>query len=84
MLKLFKKLFNILIFFLNLFFKVPDQYNQFETKDEKKEFVAELWKAPAENPVMSSKLICNFLQPSKSEVSALNVQNFNKTYRLNL
>lgn len=46
---------------------VPDQYNQFETKDEKKEFVAELWKAPAENPVMSSKLICNFLQPSKSE-----------------
>merc|ERR1711892_993450 len=30
--------------------------------DERKEFVADLWKTPAENPVMSSKLICNFLQ----------------------
>lgn len=42
---------------------VSDDYNKLEGKEEKKEFVAELWKAPAENPVMSSKLICNFLQP---------------------
>jgi hypothetical protein len=41
---------------------VPAHYAEVETKDERKEFVAELWKAPAENPVMSSKLICNFLQ----------------------
>lgn len=41
---------------------VPANYAEVETKDERKEFVAELWKAPAENPVMSSKLICNFLQ----------------------
>jgi len=41
---------------------VPATYAEVETKDERKEFVADLWKTPAENPVMSSKLICNFLQ----------------------
>ena len=42
---------------------MPDGYNELETKEEKKDFVIDLWRNPAENPVMSSKLICNFLVP---------------------
>jgi len=40
---------------------VPDEYNSIESKEEKKTFVSDLWTKPAENPVMSSKLICHFL-----------------------
>jgi len=49
---------------------VPDDYNQIEEKDEKKNFVNSLWADSANNPVMSSKLICVFQtenQQSKSE-----------------
>ena len=66
---------------------VPDDYNKLETKEEKKEFVAELWKSPAENPVMSSKLLCNFLKPDEQVMSMFMVvenilkfsRKFNKT-----
>ena len=50
---------------------VPDDYNQIEEKDEKKNFVNSLWADSANNPVMSSKLICVFQtenQQTKSEV----------------
>jgi hypothetical protein len=40
---------------------VPDEYNSLESKEEKKNLVSDLWTKPAENPVMSSKLICQFL-----------------------
>jgi len=53
---------------------VPDDYNKLETKEEKKEFVAELWKSPAENPVMSSKLLCNFLKPDEQPKIQQNVE----------
>jgi len=49
---------------------VPDDYNQIEEKEEKKTFVNSLWADSANNPVMSSKLICVFQtenQQSKSE-----------------
>jgi len=49
---------------------VPDDYNQIEEKDEKKNFVNSLWADSANNPVMSSKLICVFQtenQQTKSE-----------------
>ena len=55
----------------DLCFSVPDDYNQIEEKDEKKNFVNSLWADSANNPVMSSKLICVFQtenQQSKSEV----------------
>ena len=42
---------------------VPGSYNELETKEEKKDFISELWRNPAENPVMSSKLVCHFLVP---------------------
>ena len=53
---------------------VPDDYNQIEEKEEKKTFVNSLWADSANNPVMSSKLICVFQtenQQSKSEVKYL-------------
>ena len=53
---------------------MPDDYNKLETKEEKKEFVADLWKTPAENPVMSSKLLCNFLKPDEQVFHASLVQ----------
>jgi len=53
---------------------VPDDYNKLETKEEKKEFVADLWKTPAENPVMSSKLLCNFLKPDEQPKVQQNVE----------
>ena len=55
---------------------VPDDYNQIEEKDEKKNFVNSLWADSANNPVMSSKLICVFQtenQQSKSEVKIYTV-----------
>ena len=56
---------------MTFFISVPDDYNQIEEKDEKKNFVNSLWADSANNPVMSSKLICVFQtenQQSKSEV----------------
>lgn len=47
---------------------VPESYNELETKEEKKDFVSDLWRNPAENPVMSSKLICNFLVPAEESL----------------
>ena len=58
----------------DLCFSVPDDYNQIEEKDEKKNFVNSLWADSANNPVMSSKLICVFQtenQQSKSEVKSI-------------
>ena len=55
-----------------VFISVPDDYNQIEEKEEKKTFVNSLWADSANNPVMSSKLICVFQtenQQSKSEVN---------------
>merc|ERR1712235_64518 len=31
---------------------VPGSYNELETKEEKKDFISDLWRNPAENPVM--------------------------------